>query len=174
LRVFGISDTFEEAVGGLQNGENDFGSIDEGSEAFAMTFAGLAEEDGADGASGAKSFLDKAKAFNADGAGFGGKTAAESHAKFLEPAIVAAGEERGGVGSTRGAGRFYRRSHQGKRSKFERERGEWGNERGKTKRKDLTPRAESRHTGRREEKGKTLPGKPNASRCSIARGTGVW
>jgi hypothetical protein len=92
LRMLGVGKSFEEAISSAQNGESDFRAMDEGSESLAMAFAGFAEKDGLDGAAGAESFLDQADTFNANGAGSGGKTAAKSHAKFLEPAIVAAGE----------------------------------------------------------------------------------
>ena len=79
----------------MQGGEGDFGTADQGSEAFAMAFAGFAEEDGFDGAARAESFFDEAHAFDADGSGFGRQASAKRQAKLFEPAIVAAGEDAG-------------------------------------------------------------------------------
>ena len=110
--MFGIGDAFEETVGGTEDGEADVWAADEGGEAFAVAFAGFAEEDGFDAAGGAESFFDEARAFDADGAVFGGKSAAESDAELLEPAVFAAGEE------VRGGGGFGRRGHWRKVSKF--------------------------------------------------------
>jgi hypothetical protein len=107
LRMFGVGEAFEEPVGGLQNREGDFRTIDIGCKTFAMAFAGFAEEHGANGTTGTKRFFDKADTFDADGARLSGKAAAESHAEFLEPAIVAAGEVGGGVRRARIAPRFY-------------------------------------------------------------------
>jgi len=110
--MLGVGDAFEEAIGGTEDGEADVGAANERGEAFAMAFAGFAEEDGFYAAGGAESFFDEAGAFDADGTVFGGKTAAESDAELLEPAIVAAGEEVG-----RGGG-FGRGRHWRKGSKF--------------------------------------------------------
>lgn len=94
LWVLGVGKTFKEAVGGAQDGEAQFGTIDEGRETFVVPLAGLAEEHGLDGTAGAQRFFDEADAFDPDEAAFRGQAAAERHAKLLEPAIVAAGEER--------------------------------------------------------------------------------
>jgi hypothetical protein len=85
-----------------------------------MAFAGFAEEDSFDAAAGAKGFFDEADAFDADGAGFRGKATAQGHAEFLEPAIVAAGEDsRRGCGRAGGVTRgFAGGSHQVERNKF--------------------------------------------------------
>ena len=83
-----------------------------------MTLAGFAEEYCFDAAAGAKRFFDEANAFDANGAGFRGKTAAECHAEFFEPAIVAAGEDSGRGCARCGASGFAGGSHQGERSKF--------------------------------------------------------
>jgi hypothetical protein len=98
LGMLGVGDAFKETVGGAEDGEADVWAADEGCEAFAMAFAGFAEEDGCDAAGGAESFFDEARAFDADGTLIGGKAAAESDAELLEPAIVAAGKEVGGSG----------------------------------------------------------------------------
>jgi len=83
-----------------------------------VAFAGLTEEDRFDATAGTKRFFDEADAFDADGAGFRGKTAAERHAEFFEPAIVAAGEDSGRGCARCGASGFAGGSHQGERSKF--------------------------------------------------------
>ena len=57
-----------------------------------MALAGFAEKHGLDGAAGTQRFFDEARAFDANEAVFRGQTAAQRHAKFLEPTIVAAGE----------------------------------------------------------------------------------
>ena len=95
LRMLGVGDALEQAIGGAQDRDSDFGAIDQRREAFMVAFAGFAEEDGLDRAAGAQRFFDQADAFDADAAGFGGQAAAQGDAKFLEPAIVAAGDGRG-------------------------------------------------------------------------------
>lgn len=95
LGMFSVGDAFKKTVCGAEYREGDFGPIDEGSEALAVALAGFAEEDGLDAAAGMESLFDEADAFDADRAGFGGQAAAEGHAKGLEPAIVAARENRG-------------------------------------------------------------------------------
>jgi len=47
LGMFGVSDGFEEAVGGLQGWDGYFGSVEILGEARAVAFAGFAEENGA-------------------------------------------------------------------------------------------------------------------------------
>jgi hypothetical protein len=112
LRMFGVSDAFEEAVGGVKDGEGDFFAVEIGSEAGVMAASGFGKENGSDAAAGRESFFGEADAFDADGAGFGGKAAAEGDAKFLEPAILAAGDD--GVRSAR---RFAGGRHDGERSR---------------------------------------------------------
>jgi len=112
LRMLGVGDAFEEAIGGAEDGEASVRSANERGEAFAVAFAGLAEEDCFDATSGAEGFFDKAGAFNANGAVFGGKAAAESDAELLEPAVIATGEEVGEDGG------FGSRGHWRKVSKF--------------------------------------------------------
>ncbi len=94
LRVLGVGKTFKEAVGGAEDRKSHFGAVDEGSEPFVMALAGLAEEHGVNAAPGTQCFLDEPDAFDANESVFGGQTAAQGDAKLLEPAIVAAGEER--------------------------------------------------------------------------------
>jgi len=106
LRMFGVGDAFKEAIGGAEDGEAGVWTTDERGETFAVAFARFAEEDGFDAAGGAESFFNEARAFDADGAVFGGKAAAEGDAELLEPAVIPAGEEVGGDG-----GGFGRRSH---------------------------------------------------------------
>jgi len=112
LGMLGVGDAFKKAIRGAEDGEASVRAADERGKAFAMAFAGFAEEDCFDATSGAEGFFDKAGAFNADGTVFGGKAAAESDAELLEPAVLAAGEEVGGDGG------FGRRRHWRKVSKF--------------------------------------------------------
>src|SRR6266851_2463228 len=95
LRVFGVGEAFEEAVRGAENGKSHFGPVDEGGETFVVAFAGFAEEHGLNAAAGTQRFFDEPHTLDADEAVFRGKAAAQSHAELLEPAIVAAGKERG-------------------------------------------------------------------------------
>lgn len=95
LGIFRVGDAFEEAVGGVEDGDGDLRAIEVRSEASVMAGTGFAEKYGADRACGAEGFFDEARAFDADGAGFGGKSAAESHAELLEPFVVARGDEGG-------------------------------------------------------------------------------
>jgi len=53
LGMFGVGDAFEEAVGGKQDWDCNFGTIEILREAGAVAGAGFAEEYGADGRSGA-------------------------------------------------------------------------------------------------------------------------
>jgi hypothetical protein len=66
--MLGVGEAFEETIVGAQLGKSHFGPVDERGEAFAMAFAGFAEEDSFDAAAGAKGFFDKADAFDAHGA----------------------------------------------------------------------------------------------------------
>ena len=93
MRIFGVSDSLEEPVGGLQDGDGDFGAIEVWSEASAVTLARFAEEHGANWRSGAEGLFDQARAFDSYGAGFGRKAAAKRDAEFLEPAVIAAGDD---------------------------------------------------------------------------------
>src|SRR5215472_11568187 len=90
LRVLGVGDACKKAIGGGEDRESDFGAGDERSEVGTVAFAGFAEQDCFDFAAGGEGFFDKAEAFDADRAGFGGEAAAEGHAKQFQPAIVAA------------------------------------------------------------------------------------
>jgi len=119
LRVFGVGEAFEEAVGGAEDGKSDFRPVDEGGETFVMALAGFAEEPRADAAPGTKRFFDESHAFHANEAVFRRQTAAQSHAELLEPAIVAAGEERRAIhGRAVIASSFARCSHYVEGSKF--------------------------------------------------------
>ena len=93
--MLGIGDAFEETVGGFEDGDIYFRAIEILGETGAVALARFAEEDGADGRGGAKSFFDEARTFDPDSAGFGRKAATESDTKFLEPAIVSAGDDAG-------------------------------------------------------------------------------
>jgi hypothetical protein len=109
--MFGVGEAFEEAIGGAEHGEGDFGPADERSEVVVMALARFAEKDRLDAASGAESLLDEPDPFNADAAGFGGQAAAEGHAKSLQPAIVPARENRGSARGASQTGVFTRTSH---------------------------------------------------------------
>src|SRR5260370_13935030 len=100
--MVGIGEAFKEAVGGAEDWKSHFGPVDEGGKAFAMAFAGFAEEHSLNGAAGTQGFFDQTNAFDADEAVFGGQAAAQSHAKLLEPAIVAAGQKRPAAFSSTG------------------------------------------------------------------------
>ena len=93
--MFGVGKSIKEPVRGTKDGKSHFGPVDERGETFVMAFAGFAEEYSLNAARGTQCFLNEPDALNSDEAVFRGKTAPESHAKFLEPAIVAASEERG-------------------------------------------------------------------------------
>src|SRR6266478_6414724 len=95
LRVLRVGEAFKEAVRGVKDGKSHFGAVDEGGETLVMAFTGFAEEHGLNAAAGTQRFFDEAHAFNANEAAFRGQAAAESHAELLEPAIVAACQERG-------------------------------------------------------------------------------
>ena len=60
-----------------------------------MAFAGFAKEHSLDAAAGTQSLFNKPRTFNADESVFRGEAAAQSHAELLEPAIIAASEQRG-------------------------------------------------------------------------------
>src|ERR1700737_637835 len=113
LRMFGVGKAFEETIRGTKEGKTHFGRVGEGGETFVMAFSGFTEEDGLDAATGTQSFFDEPDTLDANEAVFRGQTAAKSHAKLLEPAIVAAGEQRGltcGASVTSGlAGRGHHR-----------------------------------------------------------------
>ena len=117
LRMLGIGEAFEEAVGRAQGWKSHFRPADQRGETFVVAFAGFTEEYGFDAAAGAKRFFDEADAFDADRAGFRGQTAAKRHAELFEPAVVAASEDarRGGrcAGSISRAGGFAWRGHHG-------------------------------------------------------------
>ena len=95
LGMFGVGDGFEEAVGGEQDGDGDFRTVEILSKARAVAFAGFAEENGSNRRGRAESFFDEAGTFYADGAGFGWQAAAEGDAEFLEPTIVSGGDNAG-------------------------------------------------------------------------------
>src|SRR5712671_236993 len=76
-----------------------------------MALAGFAEQHRFNGTGGAQRFFDQAHAFDADETGLGRQSAFQRKAKFLEPAIVAAGDRGRRDGSSRGASGFARCSH---------------------------------------------------------------
>jgi len=83
-----------------------------------MALARFAEEDRLNAAAGAESFLDEPDPLNADATGFRGQAAAEGHAKGLQPAIVAAGQERKFAGRFRVTRSFACGGHTMERNKF--------------------------------------------------------
>ena len=95
LRMFGVSEAFEEAVGGAQHRKSHLRAVDEGGEPLVMAFARFAEEYCLNVATGTQRFFDEPNALDANEAAFRRQAAAQSHAELLEPAIVAAGEECG-------------------------------------------------------------------------------
>src|SRR6267143_2295704 len=111
LRMFRIGKALEEPVRGAQDGKSHFGPLDDGGETFVMAIAGFAEEHGFDAATGAQSFFDEPDTLDAYESVLRGQAAAQSQAKLLEPAIVAAGEERRVVRRTSVARDLSRRSH---------------------------------------------------------------
>src|SRR5216683_2442893 len=111
LRMFSVGKAFEEAVRGAEDWKSHLGPVDEGGETFVMAFAGFAEEHGLNAAAGTQRFFDEAHAFNANEAAFRGQAAAQCHAELLEPAVVAAGEERGRTFGSRVTSGFSWRSH---------------------------------------------------------------
>src|SRR5882724_123216 len=92
--MLGIGETFEKTIGGIERGKGHLRTVNDGSEALVMAFAGFAEEHGLDAAAGAQRFFNEPGALDPNESIFRGEAAAESHAKLLEPAIVAACEER--------------------------------------------------------------------------------
>jgi hypothetical protein len=116
--MLGISKAFEETVCGAQCREGEFRAIDQRSKSLVVALAGFTKEHGLDGATGAQSFFNESDAFDPDEPVFRWQAAAESEAKLLEPAIVAAGEDRGTVGRLGVASGFAGRGHRVEVSKF--------------------------------------------------------
>ena len=106
--MFGIGDSFKEAIGGGEDGEGEFRAIDEGGEFGVVALTRFAEKDGLDSTAGGEGFFDQADAFDADRPGLGGESAAEGHSEQLQPAIVAGGEGRRRGFSGRGHFRWKR------------------------------------------------------------------
>jgi hypothetical protein len=94
LGMLGVGKAFKKAIGGAEQRKSDFGPVDERGETPAVALAGFAEEDSFNMTAGTEGLFDEADAFDTDAAGLGGQAAPEGHAKGLEPAIVAAGENR--------------------------------------------------------------------------------
>jgi len=109
--MFGISETFEKAVSRSKSGKGHLWPTDQWSKTFVVALACFAEENGLDGAAGTQGLLDEANAFNADESVVRGQTSAQGYAELLEPAIIAAGEERGVICRTSAARSFARGSH---------------------------------------------------------------
>src|SRR5580704_13548238 len=117
--MLGVRYAFKQAVRSSQEWKCHFGTIDEWRETFVVAFTRIAEKYGFDAAAGPQSFLDQPDSFDADATGLGLQSAAQCHAKFLKPAIVAAGNR--SCPGTRGTGvprSFDGRSHHPERNKF--------------------------------------------------------
>src|SRR5215472_932815 len=118
LRMLGVGEALEEAVGRAQRRESYLRAVDQRGETSVMAVAGFAEEHRLNGAAGTQGFFDETDAFDANEAAFVRQAATERHAKLLEPAIVAAGEEGAFASGARIARGFTRRSHSLEVSKF--------------------------------------------------------
>ncbi len=111
LGVLSIGKALEETVRGVERGKGHLRPVNDGGETLVMAFAGLAEEHSLDAAAGTQRFFDEPCAFDAHESIFRGEAASECHAKLFEPAIVAAGEERGLIARAGVARSFAGRSH---------------------------------------------------------------
>ena len=109
--MLGIGETLEETVRGVERRKGHLRPVNDGRETLMMAFAGFAEEHGLDAAARTQRFFDESGTFDADESIFRGEAAAESHAELLEPAIVAAGEERGLTDGSGAASGFSGRGH---------------------------------------------------------------
>src|ERR1700687_4981176 len=109
--MFGVGEALEEAVRGAEDGKSHFRPVDDGGETFVMAIAGFAEKHCLNVATEAQSFFDDPDTLDAYESVLRGQATAQSHAKLLEPAIVAAGEERRVVRGTGVTRRFARRCH---------------------------------------------------------------
>src|ERR1700730_14974155 len=117
--MFGVRYAFKQTVRSSQERKCHFGTIDKWRKSLVVALSRLAEKHGLDAAAGAQSFLDQPDPFHAGAAGLRLQSAAQSHAKFLEPAIVATGNRGGGaVRGARVPGGLYGGSHQWERSKL--------------------------------------------------------
>src|SRR6202022_5111597 len=99
------------AIRGAQSWYRVFRPSDQRSEAFVMALAGFAEQNGLDGTGGTQRLFDEPHTFDADEARFSGQAAAQREAKFLQPAIIAAGNRGGSAGGARRASYFARHGH---------------------------------------------------------------
>src|SRR5690242_503474 len=111
LWVLGVGEAFKKAVRGAEDGKSHLRRVDEGGEAFVMAFAGFAEEHRLNAAVGTQGLFDEPHALDADKSILRGQPAAESHAELLQPAIVAASEERRLANRARVSCDFAWRSH---------------------------------------------------------------
>src|SRR6266850_3747135 len=116
--MLGIGETFEKTIGGVERGKGHLRPVNDRRETLMMAFAGFAEEHSLDAAAGEQDFFDEPGAFDADESIFRRESAAERHAEFFEPAIVAAGDERRLTSGARVASGFSRRGHHVEGSKF--------------------------------------------------------
>jgi hypothetical protein len=106
LRMLGIGEAFEKTIGGVEGGEGHLRPVNDRRKTLVMAFTGFAEEHGLDAAAGEQRFFDEACAFDADESVFRGKTTAERHTELLEPAIIAAADDRRSTGRSSVASGF--------------------------------------------------------------------
>src|SRR6266850_5239379 len=109
--MLGIGETFEKTIGGVERGKGHLRPVNDRRETLMMAFAGFAEEHGLDGATRKQRFFDEPGAFDADESIFRGEAAPERHAELFEPAIIAAGKERGLIARAGVACGFSGRGH---------------------------------------------------------------
>src|SRR5256885_321069 len=125
LRMLRVGDSLEETVGRAQNRERNFRPIQVWRKAFVVALARFAEEHSVNAAARIERFLDQSRTLDADGPGFRRQSAAQGHAKFLEPAIIAAAKHRGRSWRARRACGFAWGSHYSQRNKFHQESDHW-------------------------------------------------
>jgi hypothetical protein len=116
--VLRIGEALEETVRGVQGGKGHLRPVDDRRETLVVAFAGFAEKHGLDAAAGKQRFFDEPYPLDTDESMFRREAAAERQAKLLEPAIVAAGEERGLTSMACVARGFSGRGHHVEGSKF--------------------------------------------------------
>src|SRR5689334_10713383 len=92
--MFSVRDALEESVSRVKNGDGNFRPVEILRQPRMMALAGFAEEHRADRASRAQRLFYQARALHPDGAGFRCQAAAQRHAEFLEPLVVARGDHR--------------------------------------------------------------------------------
>src|SRR5208282_5509084 len=93
--MFGVSEAFKQPVGGAQNRKSHLLPVDKRGEPFVMALAGFAEEHRLNAAPRTQRLFDEPNTLNAHESIFRGQSSSQSHAKLLQPPIVAAAEDRG-------------------------------------------------------------------------------